>query len=690
MTQALAEALGVTPASLKAIGLGWNGQSYTFPERAADGTIIGVTTRSRRGRKLAMKGSRRGLIIPTGFTNLPDPVLIVEGPSDVAAALSMGLSAVGRPSAASGADQLARLLKGREVIVVGENDRKEDGRWPGREGAKAIAERLSADWQAPVQWSLPPDGTKDLRALLQQSQSESGQADNADRRLAGEQVLAAVRANATVVQPPRDQTSRDSPGRRGLAEMIIELVDSLDHELCRTPDGRPFIVFKKGRAVYEIGTSTLTRWLTKQAHAHFGRAPAEEVLKNVSRLLAARSMDGPVRSVHRRVARHGGHIFLDLNNDAGEVVEINPNGWQITTEYPVLFERADRTLPLPRPVRGGRFEEIAACLNLSCWDDYVLVASFMLAVLRGEPPYPLLVLSGDAGSAKSTAMDFLKQLLDPTTTLRRSRPQSEQDVAIAASHEHLLCFDNFQSVPKPLSDLLCVISTGGTHASRRLYSNNEEVVLALGNPVILTGIGDLATRADLLDRAFVVRLPPIRSTGRMDEQALRSTFTERHPRILGALLTAMSAALREEDKVSGPHGTRLADVRRTVVAAEDALGWMPGTFDRAMAYNAHLGDDVAIEWSPIGDALLEFIARDARSNWEGTATELLDVLRRKQSHNPRDWPTGAAQFSHAVRAIAPNLRRRGIEIEFRRIKGKRRVTVNASRFVASLGDAAWR
>ena len=52
------------------------------------------------------------------------PLLIVEGPSDVAAALTVRLQAVGRPSARGGIILLAALLSAAEcpIIVLGEND----------------------------------------------------------------------------------------------------------------------------------------------------------------------------------------------------------------------------------------------------------------------------------------------------------------------------------------------------------------------------------------------------------------------------------------------------------------------------------------------------------------------------------------------------------------------------------------
>lgn len=163
---ALAASLSVSADALRALDVGHDGRDYCLPERDAEGHVVGIVRRLASGKQLSIKGHRRGLAIPRNLEDLPDPVLVVEGHSDVAACLTLKLTAVGRPSSLSGAEPLAKLLDQREVIVVGENDRKQDGQWPGRDGATAIAKKLAEAWGQPVAWSLPSAGAKDIRDHL--------------------------------------------------------------------------------------------------------------------------------------------------------------------------------------------------------------------------------------------------------------------------------------------------------------------------------------------------------------------------------------------------------------------------------------------------------------------------------------------------------------------------------------------
>jgi len=236
--QELARSLSVTADSLKAIDCGWAEESdlkrlgawgtgwdkeypvgaYAFPERSGDGSIIGLLLRAEDGRKGAPKGCLRGLIIPVSLTSIPGPVLVVEGPSDVAACLSMGLAAVGRPNNCGGSDRLADLLRDRDVIVVGENDsRLMDGGqllWPGRDGAESVSRGLAAKWQRPVQWSLPPKNIKDVRAWL--NGRYSGLTDDTALLEAGRAVLDEVQATAETIHPAPPEVSfsiEQRPGR---------------------------------------------------------------------------------------------------------------------------------------------------------------------------------------------------------------------------------------------------------------------------------------------------------------------------------------------------------------------------------------------------------------------------------------------------------------------------------------------
>lgn len=183
----LGEKLGVCPAVLDILYIGWDGKGWVVPERNWRGDILGLHRRLAvpvNGKdKFYVPGSYAGLVYADEWqTRYPDePILIVEGMSDTAAAMTLGFSAIGRPSCLGGLRHLVPMLRQvreRRIIVVAERDRKRlDNHgtcaccmrcWPGKFGAIKLAVELRARLGRRVEWQMPPGRAKDLRAFLNQ------------------------------------------------------------------------------------------------------------------------------------------------------------------------------------------------------------------------------------------------------------------------------------------------------------------------------------------------------------------------------------------------------------------------------------------------------------------------------------------------------------------------------------------
>ena len=98
------------------------------------------------------------------------PVIVVEGATDAAAAMDLGFVAVGRPSNLACMDILKDLLRGRNAIVIGENDgfNETTGQRPGHEGMIATFQVLKKVCPE-VRMVLPPEHVKDLRQWVAQA-----------------------------------------------------------------------------------------------------------------------------------------------------------------------------------------------------------------------------------------------------------------------------------------------------------------------------------------------------------------------------------------------------------------------------------------------------------------------------------------------------------------------------------------
>jgi len=182
MIGTVAASLGLKEESLRKLGCGYidedavsssgnhyRRQCWTFPEFNGKKEIVGIATRNRDGSKFMLPGSRRGIYIPEGWNTGSGAVYLVEGASDTAAMIELGLSVLGRPSCAGGEFEFAEVHKDfdREIVVLGDRDEvKQDGSLPGQEGCQKTAKELTEMLGREVCWAIMPEGFKDPREFL--------------------------------------------------------------------------------------------------------------------------------------------------------------------------------------------------------------------------------------------------------------------------------------------------------------------------------------------------------------------------------------------------------------------------------------------------------------------------------------------------------------------------------------------
>ena len=162
--------LGVTADSLRFLGAAWAGpyRAWAFPMLDAQAKVVGIRLRSEKGDKWAVTGSHQGLFVPA--VPLTEPVVICEGPTDTAAAISLGFFAIGRPSCNSCVDMVVELMRKKDVVIMGDRDQPKERPngtifLPGQEGAKALALALFEGRARSVKIIYPLRG-KDARAWL--------------------------------------------------------------------------------------------------------------------------------------------------------------------------------------------------------------------------------------------------------------------------------------------------------------------------------------------------------------------------------------------------------------------------------------------------------------------------------------------------------------------------------------------
>ena len=197
--------------------------------------------------------------------------------------------------------------------------------------------------------------------------------------------------------------SDDSAGRRTQATALIEIAAGDGVDLFHTPDGTGFadICMRGHRETLPLRGRAFGRWLKHAYYIETGGAPNSDAMSTAMGVIEAKAhYDGEERKVCLRLAEHQGKIYLDQCDPTWAAIEIDADGWRKVQTPPVRFRRTPGMLPIPDPVPGGKIDELRKHLHV---DDttFVLIVSWLLAILRGRGPYPILAFTGEQGTGKS-------------------------------------------------------------------------------------------------------------------------------------------------------------------------------------------------------------------------------------------------------------------------------------------------
>lgn len=324
-------------------------------------------------------------------------------------------------------------------------------------------------------------------------------------------------------------------------------------------------------------------------------------------------------------------------------------------------------------------------------------------------PKPILILPAAQGSAKTTACELIRDLVDPNTTLTTSLPREDFNLKQSLAHNYVSFFDNVSEIKDWQSDVLCRAVTGAGDMKRKLYENDEDIIYSYRRIAGLNGITNAVTKADLLDRGMLIELGEI---ARKDRKLLRiiwRKYLELKPKLLAFCLDVIAEVMKERKKWKGidenffgmedvimekgglprmADWAILAEQVLAVIARKENKPYTPGEFLEAFDENMNILNTEALKSSLVAEALIAFMTErevmkrgidtikygNSYPHWEGSPTMLLADLNQFIEETPsvkintraKAWPQDPAALGKEVARIAPNLRALGIIIDAKR------------------------
>jgi len=388
-------------------------------------------------------------------------MVLAEGESDCHSLWMHRFPALGLPGANSWKEEWAQYLDRFErIYVVLEPDR----------GGAAVLKWLGDSTIHDRVRLVRLDGVKDTSELYLTDPKNFSQAWKA--------AMKAAIPGSKLEEQQEEKRQQSAPTQ---ANRLIRLADTA--QLFHTTEGEAFasVAVDEHTENWPLRSRHFRHWLLRGFYLETKSAPQHQALQEAISVLESKAtFEGSECPVFVRLAEKEGKIYVDLCDDEWKAVEIDANGWRVLSQVPVRFRRARGMSPLSYPVHGGLTKELRRFVNVASEADWHLLEAWLMAALRPRGPYPILVLHGEQGSAKSTTSRVLRALVDPSTAPLRSEPRELRDLMIAASNVWVINLDNLSRIHTWLSDALCRLSTGGGFGTRELFTDRDETLFSRG------------------------------------------------------------------------------------------------------------------------------------------------------------------------------------------------------------------
>ena len=401
------------------------------------------------------------------------------------------------------------------------------------------------------------------------------------------------------------------------------------------------------------GQSTLAGYLRYHFYIDQGeKVPGAEITK-VSEVFAGRAAtdDLPkerVVDLSLRIApRQGLGCILDLRDDAQRCVVVGPEGWRVEETGRPIFDVKPHMLPLPLPKSPPSIAD-----GISRLFQFLLlpppetsgprqgenqrllfVASLVQRLLMPRAPKPAHVFTAGQNVGKTTGSTLDQAIFDPSQT-GILPPPTEKDMddylRTLVLNRSTVNFDNVSHISRELSDALCRLITGTGIATRKKYSDSEEVIISATPQVIINGITATPEAADLLRRCILFRPVSAQSLGLLplDPSTLWERWEAAHPEVLGALLDLACAVARELTSPQDPSfrtSSHMQAFYRVGQAVAKVLGSSPAAFVKAFEWNLAEQGQAAAQTVPV-QALLAFW-RSRACTMPATSADIAEWIR---------------------------------------------------------------
>jgi len=460
-------------------------------------------------------------------------------------------------------------------------------------------------------------------------------------------------------------------------EILMDICKS--YKYFKGENGKPYaeVVDPHGKvATIEVESSDFMNNAKHDFFKETGKMPVASDLKNISELIGYQvKTSSSVETMHFRFGHLNGNNYIDLNNDANEVVEIEKMHWSIIQNSPIKFRKTaqQKALCTPKRYHEADFKAILKYLRLTDKNQEMLVLATICSLVRTDIIRPILCFVGPPNSGKTTNAKIIRSLLDPREPIQNNTVKNAKDFAIVLHQNALPLFDNQPKIHREMSDMLCTAVVGSGFESRTLYTNTDQTHLSYKRGILMTALELPSTMPDFMDRCVHIELDRLPTKERRSDKTFWENFERDKPKIFGGLLDTVQKAKMWEDRFTFTVQPRLVDFARFGAAVCDALGYDANDFMKALMINVELDkQNMSLETDPFVNAILELIQN--KNEYKGTISNLLIELSKYLGKHDRG--ISPEKFGKKFNQLIGYLRNNNIEVDSKRTNSGRLVRLS--------------
>lgn len=375
----------------------------------------------------------------------------------------------------------------------------------------------------------------------------------------------------------------------------------------------------------------------------------------------------------RRVYFDGKQVIYNLNSDYAMLINkticrpLNKSNF----DFKVNFYENDGFQNQVKPIfkNSETLPQMFGKLMNVSGNDLFLLSVYVVSLFFDNISHPIIIFNGEHGACKSTAMRMICKIIDPDSKELLALPEKKDDLINTLYNGYFVAFDNVSVIKNDISDILCKAVTGSSLNKRKLYTDNDEVVLNIKRPIGINGISIDMSQSDLIDRSIIIDFKRLSSHKRKTDVEIFGLFNNLLPRILGEIFKVIYKVLKIRNVVNIEKLPRMADFAHLGYCIAEAMNEGDGKrFLEIYANNNLKAVEDTLQNSSLVTSIIEFMGY--KNEWKGSATELLQELLLTFSVGsvPGDFPTTTNSLSRSLTKYKHDLGKLGVELIIGRSK----------------------